>query len=96
MQIFTKPFDKTLAIQIDNNETLFEVTVKISIKLGYYSDFIADNCYLVYHGKYITNLNLTLKDLDIKNDHNIHINYTGYKSMKYDNINDDNLLTIYI
>jgi len=95
MQIFTKPFDRTMAIHIDNNETLYELTIKISKKLGYDDNFIADNCYLVYYGKYISNLNLTLKDLNIKNDDNIHINYTGHKSMIYNDVND-NSLTIYI
>lgn len=96
MQIFTKPFDRTIAIHTDSNENLYQLTVKISRKLNYDDNFIADNCYLIYQGKYVSDLNLTLKNLNIKNDDNIHINYTGHKSMKYNDIGNDNFLTIYI
>jgi hypothetical protein len=96
MQIYTKPFDKTILINTDSNETLYELTIKISRKLNYYDNFIVNNCYLIYQGKYVSDLNLTIKDLNIKNDDIIHINYTGHKSMRYNDIIDDNLSTIYI
>ena len=67
MQIFTKPFDRTIAIHTDSNENLYQLTVKISRKLNY--DDIIDSKQKINLFKIIINLSSFNEHFHLINNH---------------------------